>query len=490
MSAVIDFVKVVADKVAPPRPTTEVRRYDAASKTARMSGWLTPATDANAAIIHTATIRNRARDLVRNNSWAAKGVNVIVNNSVGYGIRAQLKAGSQLRTRQAQALWQRHMETSAIDADGMLDFYGLQALAMRCLVESGEVLIRMRPRRLEDNLPLPFQIQILEPDLLADEDTLTPETGNSIHNGIEFDALGRRVAYHLYRRHPGDFSVNMLRWMAETTRVPASEIIHLYRKDRPGQDRGVSWLAPAVRTLYDLGLYDDGTLKRVQLSALFAGFISSDDPQAFGDELESELPDLQPGTMYLLKPGQNVQFNSPPPANDDPAFREWILRSVASGLGITYEALTGNLSTVNFSSARMGHHDMGRNIDAWQWNLFIPVFCGGVFGWFKEMIGASPEYAGFKIDDMSVEWTPPARTVVDPAKEWKALQTAVRSGFISLPEAIRSQGYDPDSVLAEQAEYLAKLDAAGLKVESDYRQDVPTPSGLPDDNEEATDANP
>ncbi len=486
MRAVANMAEWLADKVAPTRPP-EARRYDAASKTARMSGWMTPATDANAAINHPATIRNRARDLVRNNSWAAKGVNVIVNNSVGYGIRAQLKASSNLRTRQAQALWQQHMETSAIDADGMMDIYGLQALAMRCLVESGEVLIRMRPRRLEDGLPLPFQIQILEPDLLADDEVIE-SNGNSVHNGIEFDALGRRVAYHLYRRHPGDFSNNMLRWMAEPTRVPASEIIHLYRKDRPGQDRGVSWLAPTVRTLYDLGLYDDGTLKRVQLSALFAGFISSDDPQGLGDELDTELPDLQPGTMYLLKSGQSVQFNSPPPANDDPAFREWILRSVASGLGITYESLTGNLSTVNFSSARMGHHDMGRNIDAWQWNLFIPVFCGGVFGWFKDMIAASPDYAGFKIDDLTVEWTPPARTVVDPAKEWKALQTAVRSGFMSLPEAIRSQGFDPDAVLAEQAEYLAKLDAAGVIVESDYRFDA-TPKVTADSTDTTGDIN-
>lgn len=484
MSAVLDMAEWLTGKVAPTRPP-ESRRYDAASKTARMSGWMTPSTDANAAINNPITIRNRARDLVRNNSWAAKGINVIVNNSVGYGIRAQLKAGSQLRTRQAQALWQQHMETSAIDADGMLDFYGLQALAMRCLVESGEVLVRMRPRRVEDNLPLPFQIQILEPDMLAGDEVVA-SSGNFVHNSIEFDSLGRRVAYHLYRRHPGDTSGNSLRWLAETTRVPASEIIHLYRKDRPGQDRGVSWLAPVIRTLYDLGLYDDGTLKRVQLSALFAGFISSDDPQAFGDELDDELPDLQPGTMYMLKPGQSVQFNSPPPANDDPAFREWILRSVASGLGITYEALTGNLSTVNFSSARMGHHDMGRNIDAWQWNLFIPVFCGGVFEWFKQMLTAT----GFNAADLSVEWTPPARTVVDPAKEWKALQTAVRSGFISLPEAIRAQGYDPDSVLTEQAEYLAKLDAAGVKVESDYRNDIPKPVAMPADSEEPEDANP
>lgn len=481
MSAVVDFMAWAADKVSPPQPP-QVRRYDAASRTKRMSGWNTQSTDANSAITNPQLIRDRARDLVRNNAWAAKGVGVIVNNAVGYGIRAQLKAGSQLRTRQAQSLWQQWAETTACDADGMHDLYGLQAIAMRALVTDGECLIRMRPRRPEDGLPLPFQLQLLEADLLADDLRSLPQSGNVIHNGIEFDALGRRVAYHLYRRHPGD-TTTLAGWDMEITRVPASEIIHLYRKDRPGQDRGVSWLAPVIVTLRDLGIYEDGSLKRVQCGTLFAGFITSDDPQAFGEELDDELPDLQPGTMYMLKPGQGVQFNDPPEPHD-PAFRDSTLRAIAAGLGITYESLTGNLSEVNFSSARMGAHEMGRNLDSWLWATFIPRFCDGVFSWFRSMMQAT----GYNVSDLSVEWTPPARTLVDPSKEWKALQTAVRSGFMSLPEAIRSQGYDPDSVLAEQAEYLQKLDAAGVIVESDYRFDA-TPKVTADTEQTTGDTN-
>jgi lambda family phage portal protein len=286
----------------------------------------------------------------------------------------------------------------------------------------------------------------------------------------------------LYRRHPGD-TTTLQGWDMEITRVPASEIIHLYRKDRPGQDRGVSWLAPVIVTLRDLGIYEDGSLKRVQCGTLFAGFITSDDPQAFGEELDDELPDLQPGTMYMLRPGQGVQFNDPPEPHD-PAFRDSTLRAIAAGLGITYESLTGNLSEVNFSSARMGAHEMGRNLDSWLWATFIPRFCDSVFAWFKGMMQAT----GFNASDLSVEWTPPARTLVDPSKEWKALQTAVRSGFMSLPEAIRSQGYDPDSVLAEQAEYLAKLDAAGVIVESDYRFDA-TPKVTADTEQQTGDPN-
>jgi capsid protein len=113
----------------------------------------------------------------------------------------------------------------------------------------------------------------------------------------------------------------------------------------------------------------------------------------------------------------------------------------------------------------MGAHEMGRNIDAWQWSLFIPRVCTTVFGWFRDALALQ----GLASPDLRAEWTPPARTLVDPAKEYNALLTAVKAGFMTLPEAIRQQGYDPDAVLAEQAEYLTKLDAAGVMVESDYR---------------------
>jgi lambda family phage portal protein len=473
MSAVIDFVKVVADKVAPPRPTTEVRRYDGGSRAPRLSNWLAPATDANAAIQTPGALRNRSRDLVRNNPWAAKGIGVIVNNTVGYGIRAQLKAPSALRTRQAQSLWNAWAETTACDADGMHDLYGLQAIAMRSLAESGECLIRMRSRRAEDNLPVPFQLQVIEPDLLVDDLSgitsvqLSGAVGNNvIQRGIEYDTLGRRVAYYLYKVHPGSDLINLS--PAQYTRVPAEDIIHLYRKDRPGQERGVPWLASVIVTLRELGIYDDAMLKKAQIQNLFAGFMYSDDPSDMADEMDDEIPDLQPGTIYMMKSGRRIEFSSPPPAAEDPQFRDACLRRVAAGLGITFEALTGNLSEVNFSSARLGAMEMGRNVESWQWGLFIPRFCHGVFAWFKQTIAIQ----GVNTTDLTAEWTPPARTLVDPNKEWNALLTAVRAGFMTLPEAIRSQGYDPDTVLAEQAEYLQKLDAAGVIVESDYRFDA------------------
>lgn len=439
------------------------RRYDAGSTSARMSSWHTPTTDATNAISHPALIRNRAHDLVRNNPWAAKAVEVIVNNAVGYGIRAQLKSRSKARLARVQALWTAWAETTAIDADGMHDLYGLQRLAFRALVESGECLVRLRPRRTEDRLPVPMQIQMIESELLVDDVTDAVPDGHKIVRGIEFDAIGRRVAYYLYREHPGSGSINATQY----TRVPATEILHLFRKDRPGQERGVTWLAPVVATLRELSIYEDAYLKRQQLANLFAGFLISNNPNAFEEELSDELPDLQPGTMYALPPGSSIEFTNPPPPGEDANYRDACLRRVAAGIGVTYESMTGDLSSVNFSSARMGAHEMGRNIDAWLWTLFIPRFCNGIFNWFLD----AALMQGVPVGDIAAEWTPPARTVVDPNKEFSSLLTAVRAGFLSLPEAIRRQGYDPEAVAQEQADYLSILDQLGIQVESDYRHD-------------------
>ena len=468
MSAVLDFVTKLSEKVAAPLPP-EARRYEAASHSPRMKNWFTPQSDATSAITDPVTLRERARSLVRDNPWAAKGLSSIVGNSVGFGIRAQIHSKSKARMMQLQRLWEQWAETPACDADGIGDFYHLQALAVRALIESGEVLIRLRPRRPEDKLPVPIQLQVIECDLIAD--VMTPDqklpNGHTLLRGIEFDAIGRRVAYYILKQHPG--SALNYTGLADYVRVPADEIIHLFRKDRPGQERGVTWFAPVIVTLRELSQYEDAYLVRQKLANLMCGFLISDNPNDFEDELSTELPDLTPGTMYALRPGSQIEFNTPPPAGEDPAYRDSCLRRVAAGLGITYEALTGDLSSVNFSSARMGAQEMSRILDGYLWQLIIPRLCHRVFQWF---LSAATLQTGLNVDDVTEEWTPPARTVVDPSKEFESLANAVRNGFISLPEAIRRQGYDPEQVAREQADYLAILDALGVKVESDYRQDV------------------
>ena len=437
----------------------QTRRYDAASRTARTNGWVTPATDANAAIVNPNLIRNRARDLVRNNPWVAKGVGVITNNVVGYGIRAQWSAPTKRAAKRASDLWAAWAESTQCDAQGLTNFYGLQQVVMRAVATDGECLVRMRPRRPEDRLAVPLQLQALECDHLYEFNDGPTAIGGYIQRGIEYDPIGRRIAYYLYRFHPGATGRFAGSFGAQYSRVPADEVIHVFRADRPGQERGVSWLAPVMIRCRDFDIFEDAFLGRQKLANLFAGFLYTDNPEDISELTDVE--ELIPGSLYTLRPERRIEFNAPPPAADYAPYTASVLQAIAAGMGITYEALTGDFSRVTFSSGRMGWQEFGRSVDSWRWQMLIPQMCEGVARWFIDFAGLS---------GASSTWSPPARIMVDPAREIPPIIATVRAGLMTLPEAIRSFGYDPAAVIDEIAAFNSELDAAGVVLDTDPRK--------------------
>jgi lambda family phage portal protein len=457
------------------------RHYEAASKTSRTKNWRSSSSDATSAIVNAALIRNRARDLVRNNTWAAKGVSVIVNNVVGSGIRAQWQGRTKRQTARTNELWKLWAETTQCDAQGLNTFYGIQQTVMRCVVESGECLVRMRTRRPEDGLAVPFQLQVLEPDHLYPFNDKQLEGGGYIQRGIEYDAIGRRVAYYLYKMHPGSINRHFMFGNKNSyMRVPAGEVIHCFRIDRAGQERGVSWLAPVMIRLRELDIFEDAYLNRQKLANLFAAFISTDNPDEAEEEF-SDMDELISGAMYLMKTGRQITFSDPPKADDYGPFTLACLRAVTAGLGITYESMTGDLSEVNFSSARMGWQEFGRNVETWRWQMLIPQLAVRVGEWFKQIAD---------MPDAKQGWTPPARMMVDPMREIPPIISSVRSGLMSLSEALRARGYDPDQVLNQIKADNDKLDELGLILDSDPRntsgQGQTQTMGLNNDNANTT----
>lgn len=445
-------------KKSRPAPSIIQRSYDGARNTRRTSGWVTRATGPNTEIaLALATLRDRHRDLVRNNPWAGRAVQAVVNNTVGYGIQAQWTDAARM------ALWRQWFESTACDADGRADGYGLQSLALRCIVESGEVLIRRRPRRLEDGFPVPLQVQVLEPDYLDHQKTEVLKNG-WITQGVEFNGFGQRVAYWLYPEHPGD--PTRLRGFA-SLRYDAADFIHAYRVDRPGQARGIPWGAGSLVRLRMLDDYADAQLERQRLAACYVAFVRDTESPTDTDQ-EYELFDrLQPGAVEILPPGKDMTFASPPAAEGYRDYLITVLQSVAADYGVPYETLTGDLSQVNFSSARMGWNEFARNIDVWRWHMMIPQLLNPVAQWFDTAAALTGQTA-----QPLPEWTPPARVMVDPTREIPAIQAAIRCGLLTLPEAIRQQGYDPDTLIQEQAAFLQKLDALGIRLDSDPRHKI------------------
>jgi lambda family phage portal protein len=428
--------------------------YEAAATTRRTTGWLPATGDINTLIFRNLdTLRARSRDMVRRNPWAANALDAFVGNAIGTGIKPQsLDPDARLKER-IQQLWLRW--TDEADASGLTDFYGLQALACRAVMEAGECLIRLRPRLARDGLTVPLQLQLLEAEHLPTAETRKLENGNYIRAGIEFDRIGRRVAYWLYREHPFD-ALNPVA-STELVRVPADSVLHLFRPLRPGQLRGQPWLTQVLIKLYELDQYDDAELVRKKTAAMFAGFVTKNAPedQVLGEKAEdasgTALAGLEPGTLQVLLPGEDIKFSTPADVGASyETFMRVQLRSIAAGMGITYEQLTGDLTGVNYSSIRAGLLEFRRRCEQFQHQVIVYQFCRPVWErWIEAAVlaGALPLAAA----GSQAKWIPPGFAWVDPLKDIKAQIMAVRAGFKRRAEVVSEQGYDAEALDREIA---------------------------------------
>ena len=460
--------------------------HEAAGRGRRSLAWMPGNPGAVAAMLATsAELRGKSRDLVRRNAWAQAGIEAFVANAVGTGIKPQSLSGDERFKAEVQALWRDWVEEA--DAAGQTDFYGLQSLACRAMLEGGECLIRLRSRRLEDGLSVPLQLQLLEPEHQPISLNADLPSGNVVRSGIEFDNMGRRVAYHLYRSHPEDGRLAPMSGQGgiDTVRIDAKEIIHLFRVLRPGQVRGEPWLSRALVKLNELDQYDDAELVRKKTAAMFAGFVTRQNPEdnlmgeGTADSQGISLAGLEPGTLQILEPGEDIKFSDP--ADVGGSYSEFLrtqFRAVAAAIGITYEQLTGDLSGVNYSSIRAGMLEFRRRCEMVQHGVLVHQMCRPVWAaWMKQAVLASALTApGFvrggpdrRRQYLAVKWIPQGWQWVDPEKEFKAMLLAIRAGLISRSEAISAFGYDAEDVDREIAADNQRADDLGLIFDSDAR---------------------
>ena len=459
--------------------------YDGVGGGRRAVAWQVGNPGAVAALAYTQdALRAKSRDLARRNAWAAAGIEAFVANAIGTGIKPQSMVQDAALREAIHSLWWDWCEQA--DAAGLTDFYGLQALATRALLEGGECLVRLRWRRPEDGLPVALQLQVLEPEHLPSTLNQTLPSGNVIRAGIEFDKIGRRVAYHLYRSHPGDGSLSPMSGTGgmDTARVPADEIVHLFRPLRPGQIRGEPWLARALVKLHELDQYDDAELVRKKTAAMFAGFITRDRPEdgmlgeSAPDGSGTALAGLEPGTMQILEPGEDIRFSEPSDVGNAYAdFMRQQFRAVAAAMGITYEMLTGDLTQVNYSSIRAGLLEFRRRCEAIQHGVIVHQLCRPIWrAWMDQAVLEGsltiPGYSRRRRDYQAAKWIPQGWQWVDPQKEFNALKLAIRAGLMSRSEAISAYGYDAEDIDREIAADNARADALGLVFDSDPRHEL------------------
>lgn len=402
-------------------------------------------------------LMRRARYLVANNALAASGADAWVSGLVGTGIKPQSAhpdPAIRSKLNLAFELW-----TDSADADGVSDFYFLQATIARRLVVDGEAfaVLGIADGRLNIRL---IDAEQIDPSLnreLGD--------GRRIVQGIEFDSAGRRVAYHILPDRPGTpFAVLPL----TPLRVPAEDVIHVFKPEIAGQVRGLSWFAPVMLRLSDLDAWRDAQLMRQKIAALLTGFVTSPtgSPTQFGDGSQAPptiTEGLEPGTLKVLAPGEGVTFSTPANIGVEVIdFAKITEREIAVGLGLPAWILTGDLSQANYGSQRGGLVEYRRRIEALQHGVLSFQLIRPIWRRWATLEVLSGRASGTVEAALPMKAITPRQPWIDPAKDVRAEIEAIEAGLMSRREAVTARGLDIEALDSEIAADNARAAGLGL----------------------------
>jgi lambda family phage portal protein len=421
-----------------------------------------------------------SRDAIRNSPIAASAIQKWQSNMVGTGIQPHFAHPDPDIRAAIQKAWDRWVKQA--DFNGQLSFYGLQTLLAAQLFEAGECFCRYHVVD-EDNTY--FQLQLIESEQVPVyytgqvkfPETSTANKTDDLRMGIIFDsATDRRKGYQLYKRQPYDvlgFSGDSLGFI----QVGVEDMIHVMKPSRPGDLRGTPHLSSVLMLLEDVEGYADAERLRKRLSACFAFYITKTNVEDQMLPVDNNVPSndpgtavtaLEPGSAQVLLPGESIIAPEVPQSGDFVAFMNNQLHQFAAGVGLTYEALTGDMKGVNYSSARVALLEFRRGVEQYQQQILIDGFADKVMRrWMKEAVlsGNLDLPADYAQDPESYEqcdWVADGFEYVNPKDEVDATQTAIRDGLTSRSREIRKRGLDPATVDAEIAFERAREKQLGI----------------------------
>jgi len=475
-----------AQDLTQPIVQTPRRRMYAGANSSRLTfSWLAGGTSADSEIKSSnKKLRHRTRQVCRDNVYARQAQRSIVQNVIGTGVRLQADVrkirGNKLDTKVNDLIekewkdWTRHDSCSANGRDSLND---ISRLIVKSLFESGEVFVRCIKRPFGRSI-VPFALELLESDQIDDDYSGPSLVGNTWRMGIERDQFQRATRYAFFKKHPGDTPFPSAPGDKHHMILPADEVIHLFIADRPGQTRGVSWLASALQDLHHLAGFQEASVVRARAASSIQGFISSPEGELVGDDIydNERVSEFTPGTWKYLMPGEQVHVpQMDAPNGEFEPFLRAMLRALASGCGVSYESVSRDFSQTNYSSSRLSlieDRDHYRTIQSYlQERFFQPIFDS----WLKYAVLSGnltlPNYET-EPDRYKCRWLFRGWAFVDPQKEIQAAKEAVRCGFKTQSQIITEQGGDLEELMSTRKREVEQ--AAQLDLVFDSNADMPT----------------
>lgn len=452
----------------------------------------------------------RCRDMARNNPYIKGILRKISENVVRNGIRPQARVRDIKATlneelnRKLEAHWKKWSRKKYADISGHDSIPSIQKLVLRHLWTDGEVLIhRVWDKSLIKKGVIPFHLEVLESDLLADQIDGDMGKGIIARRGIGFDSrTGRPVKYYLLPDHPGDYQA--LSSYSNIREIPASDIIHVFDKERASQTRGVSWFASIVMEAFDLSEYQSFERIGAKLAAAFGIFVKTQYPELMSsgaglglsaDDANPDLPDyIEPGRIQMLPMGTEIQLASHnrPGANYEPYIKQ-SLKGMSAGVSASYSTFSNDYSDSSYSADRSAKLEERLSFQGQQ-QFINEKLNDGLWEWFLEGIYLSrlESIPDFAIDSdkytEAVEWQNPGWTWVDPLKDSKAAEVDLNNCIVTRKQLLAAKGQDLEETfeqLIREEKLLLALNK--IKAENIALTTPPVVSAMPQNTENQPD---
>ncbi|MFA4904465.1 MAG: phage portal protein [Desulfobaccales bacterium] len=453
--------------------------FRAAAANRLRSGWNLGRTVSTPATWKLQRLREYSRDLNRNDPIAAGATDTLVTNIVGRGLRPQSKLRPEMLgiskekarelQRQAELIWETWKPLA--DAGNRLNFDELQTLALRSIMQDGEILAL--PTWAEESWrPLGRTVELLEADRLT---TMGAKTQTGQETGIDVGARGEPAFYNFTKVDPTRGTMQLgsgSERLAARDEQGRPRVLHIYRSLRPAQMRGTPLFTPIISLFQDLADGIEAKVVAYKVAAFLSVFITKGSAYGGPDaatDLEpgtgKNIEDLELGEIRYLKNGENIQVvDAKRNSEDFHNFVEQILRIIGAGIALPYELLMKDFSKTSYSSARAALLEARRIFTAWRF-WFAAKFCQPIWELVLEEaylrgLWPAPKFYENRTEYLRAAWMGDGWGWIAPEKEVSASYNAIACGLSTHSKELSAQGEDYEETfeqLAEEKDYAAGL---------------------------------
>ena len=429
-------------------------------------------------------LRARSRDLARNDDTARRFLYLLKQNVLGSaGIILQAK--NKLRDgKKPDAKWNTEIETEwnlfarkrrrrgvsvSPSACGTLTLREIAWLTLWTRAIDGECFVQILEGYPHN--PHRFALRFLNPDLLDSTFCVELSNGNRVEMGIEFDEFDRPVAYHFSEQHPNrKFKIVN----AKRRRIPASQIIHLFRNEYVGQIRGIPDFAAIMHKTKMLNGVHEAIVVGWRVAAAKMGFFTASDPDTFGpgldgdgERFDTDGMEATPGSFDVIPRGYELKtFDPEYPTSTYESGHKVFMQQLANGLNVSSPTLANNYEKVNYSSLRQAlleDREGWRCLQAEMIDGFYQPLFDQWYEWTANITGRMQSTGARRLQDPVIVWQPRGWPWVDPLKEVKAHVESINAHLRTRQSIIaETSGADFAETVDQLADEKQALEERGL----------------------------